>query len=347
MQFAEPDLLWLLLLAPLVVALGWLAAIRRRRVLERFAGGASFACRFTAQVSLHRRGVKLLLVLVAVVAAILSLARPQWGSRLEPIRRKGIDVVVVLDTSLSMATEDVAPSRLGQAKHEIESLLRQLAGNRVGLVTFAGEATLTCPLTPDHQAIRLFLDTLDVDAVPVPGTSLASALALAVRTFGEGEVDPDERGRVIVLFSDGEDHAGKVEEATRQLERRGVSLYAVGCGTPRGGPIPLRDASGLLSGYKKDREDKIVTSRLVEPGMQKLALDTGGRYYRTTPTESEIEEIAQVLNGLQSGEFGGILRPRYEERFQVPLAFALLALVAETLLGDRRRESSRAARGAA
>jgi Ca-activated chloride channel family protein len=336
-QFAEPDILWLLLLAPLVAASGWLTAVRRRRVLDRFAGGPAFATRFVGQVSRHRRAVKLLLLVVVVACAILALARPQWGARLEPIRRKGIDVVVVLDTSLSMATEDVAPSRLGQAKHEIETLIRQLAGNRVGLVTFAGEATLTCPLTPDHQALRLFLDTLDVEAVAVPGTSLGAALDMAARTFGETDADADARGRVIVLFSDGEDHAGKLEEVATQLERRGITLYAVGCGTPRGGPIPLRDRSGLLTGYKKDREDKIVTSRLIEDGLQQLALDSGGRYYRTTPTETEIEEIARALSGMQSGEFGGLLRPRFEERFQIPLALALLALLGETLLGDRRR----------
>ncbi len=347
MRFVEPQLLWLLSVIPLGIGLGWLAHARRRRLLARFAGGPDHVGRFTGEVGRHRRAAKLLLLGLALGASIVALARPQWGARMEPIQRRGIDVVVLLDTSLSMATEDVAPSRLGQARLGIGSLLERLAGDRVGLITFAGQATLSSPLTVDHAAVRLFLEAFDVETVPVPGTSLASALRLAMQAFGDRPGEDDERSRAIVLFTDGEDHGGGVEELLGELERRGIAVYTVGCGTARGGPIPLRDVAGSLRGYKKDREERVVTSRLDETVLRRLALETGGRYYRTTPAGAEIDEIARALAGMDQSELGTTLRRRYEERFQIPLAVAVIALLAETWLGDRVRRRAQPRRAGA
>ena len=160
MTLTHGPILHLLWLAPLVALALIVGTRKKRRALERFADGGAFAGRFRVQVSDHRRAVKLLLVQVALVAALLAAARPQWGSRLEPVTRSGVDVVIVLDNSLSMAAEDMSPSRLAQAKRSVDSLVRRLGGDRVGLVTFAGQASLLCPLTLDHAAVRLFLDIL-------------------------------------------------------------------------------------------------------------------------------------------------------------------------------------------
>jgi Ca-activated chloride channel family protein len=337
MRFASPEWLWLLALLPLLALAAAWAHARRRAALRRFAGGESNLNAFTAAVSGHRRAIKLLLLYCALTALMVALARPQWGTRLEQVTRRGSDVVIVLDTSLSMSSEDLAPSRLEQAKHAIGSLLDRLTGDRVGLVTFAGQAHVSCPLTMDHGAIRLFLDALDVDAVPVPGTALADALKAGLDAMRIGAQEMDDRGRAIVLFSDGEDHEGEVEEVLSEIERNGIAVHAVGCGTPRGAPIPLRDGAGLLAGYKKDREGKVVTTRLSEEVLERVALDTGGRYYRATTTEVEVDEIGRSLASLAQGEFGSELRTRYEERFRIPLVLGGLALALETLLGDRRR----------
>jgi Ca-activated chloride channel family protein len=337
MRFARPELLWMLLLLP-VLAGGLLAvAARRRRALERFAGGAANRSRFLDEVSFHRRAAKALLWLLAAGAAIVAVARPQWGTRLEPITRTGIDVVVAIDTSRSMAAEDVPPNRLGQALHAASSLVSRLAGNRVALITFAGRATLVCPLTVDHGAAKLFLDTVEIDSTPVPGTALAEALRVALRAFGEPGSDT-ARTRAIVLFTDGEDHEGEIEDALAALKRAGVAVYAVGTGTVGGGPIPVKDGHGNVGGYKKDREGRVVTTRLDEQGLGDVALGTDGRYYRATPAEIEVEEIARALAGMDAREFGTVLRVRYEERFQIPLALALAALLAEACLSDRRRK---------
>jgi Ca-activated chloride channel family protein len=336
MRFAQADALWWLFLLPaLGAALLW--GMRRRRVtLDRFAGGRARTGRFTGQVSSHRRAVKTILWLVAAGATIVAAARPQWGTRLEPVTRQGVDVVIAIDTSLSMAAEDAPPSRLEQALNSASMLIDQLAGNRVGLVSFAGRATMLCPLTVDQAAVKLFLSTVDVESVPVPGTALSDALRVAVRAFGN---EPSSgRSRVIVLFTDGEDHEGEIEEAVGLLEEAGVTVYAVGLGTNRGAPIPIKDSTGRITGYKKDREDRIVTTRLDETALEQLALATDGFYARSSSSGIEVEEIARALAGMDTTEFGTTLRVRYEERYQIPLGLALAALIAEACLSDRRRQ---------
>lgn len=341
MRFAQPALLWLLLALPVLALAGAWLSRRSRRALARFAGSPDHATRFTAEVSTHRRAVKALLLFLGLALAVTAAARPQWGSHLEPIVGRGVDVVVLLDHSLSMAAEDLAPSRLGHARRAIDSLLRRLDGNRVALVTFSGEAALQCPLTLDHAAVRLFLDTVDVQSVQVPGTALADALRLALATFGDREVGDEERGRAIVLFTDGEDHEGGVEKVLAEIENSGAAVFAVGCGTTRGAPIPLADSSTTTAGYKKDREGRVVTTRLDESLLELIALSASGRYYRATATEAEIEEISAAIESMEAREFGTTLRARYEERYQAPLVLAFLALAAEAWLSDRARRRGR------
>jgi Ca-activated chloride channel family protein len=335
MRFFRPEMLWLILALPVLGLGGWWAAARKRRALRELAGGADFVQRFNSEVSPNRRAVKVLLLYLALLSLILAAARPQWGTRLEPVTRKGVDIVVVLDNSLSMAAEDMAPSRLAYARHAIDSLLSRLAGNRVALVKFAGQATLACPLTLDHAAVRLFLDAIAPESMQVPGTALADALRLAAGSLMLDEEAGEQRSRALILFTDGEDHEGGVEELLAELERAGIALFAVGVGSSRGSPIPVRSSGGTLTGYKKDREGKIITTRLGEQLLESIALEMGGRYYRATATEVEIDEIAQALTGMDSHEYGSVLRARFEDRFQIPLLLALLALLAEALLGDR------------
>jgi Ca-activated chloride channel family protein len=254
------------------------------------------------------------------------------------VSRTGSDVVVVLDTSLSMAAADVSPNRLELARHSAVSLVRRLAGNRISLVTFAGKATVACPLTLDSEAVLLFLDSVDLEAVPVPGTALAEALDRTAELFQPGPAAAaGGRGRAVVLFTDGEDHEEGLDDAVENLKRTGVPVYAVGIGTARGGPIPLGNGSDPTAGYKKDREGRVVTTRLSEEVLEKVGLGTGGRYYRSTPAELEIDEIVEAISGMDATEFGNVLRMRYEERFQVPLGLALLAILAEILISDRRK----------
>jgi Ca-activated chloride channel family protein len=333
MRFGEPAILWWLLAVPALAALAVHAGWRRRRALAAFAGGAAHLARFRGEVSTHKRAVKSIALIVAVAAGIVAAARPQWGSGTESITRKGIDLAIVLDTSKSMAAADVAPSRLARGVRAASSLLDRLEGDRIALVTFAGKPATACPLTLDHEAVRLFLDAVDVEAVSVPGTALAAAVEEGVRALGPPAVEGTEaKGKALVVISDGEDHEGGVEAAVSGVKRAGVVVYAIGCGTDQGAPIP----EGESGAYKKDAQGRLVTTRLDERPLRTLAIDTGGKYYRAAAAEGEVDEIAKALAAMDASGSGTVLKTRWVERFQIPLAIALVALVLETLLSDRR-----------
>ncbi|NIL99494.1 MAG: VWA domain-containing protein [Acidobacteria bacterium] len=337
MRFAQPEILWLLLGLPLLAVASWISAARRRRALRRFAGGADFVTRFSADISSHRRVAKTLLLQLALLATLLAAARPQWGRLVDEVKQAGVDVVVLMDTSLSMAAEDLAPSRLELARDEIDTLLDSLAGDRVALITFAGVPTLACPLTVDHGAVRLFLDAVEPEVVQVPGTALAEAIELGIDAFGDQELDGVDRSRAMVLFTDGEDHEGGIDEVLSKLKKAGVVVHAIGVGTARGAPIPVPNETAGSGRFKKDADGRLVTTRLDEASLQQLAFETGGHYYTATAGAREVDELIQTIGAMSASEFGATLRTRYRERYQIPLAVALCALIAEALLGDPRR----------
>jgi Ca-activated chloride channel family protein len=333
MRFGDPVVLWALLAVPLIALLFVYAAASRRRALSVFSGGPAHLERFRGEVSANRRAAKAIALLCAVTGSVIAAARPQWGSGTETITRKGIDLAIVLDTSKSMAAADVAPSRLARGLRAASSLLDRMEGDRVALVTFAGKPAVTCPLTLDHEAVRLFLDSVDVESVSVPGTALAAAIAEGIRSLGPPSAEGTEaKGRAIIVISDGEDHEGGVEAAIQAAKRSGVVVFGIGCGTDQGAPIP----EGESGAYKKDAQGKLITTRLDERPLRTLAVETGGKYYRATGAEGEVEEIAKALSAMDASGSKTVLKTRWVERFQIPLAVALLALVLETLISDRR-----------
>jgi Ca-activated chloride channel family protein len=334
MRFAAPAFLWWLLLAPAIVALWGISSWRARRRLLRFAGGEEGAARFAGEASAHRRAAKGVLLLLALVSGVVALARPQWGTGVDAVTRRGVDVVLLVDTSRSMAAADVPPDRLGLARHAAGSLVDRLAGDRVALVSFAGRATLAAPLTLDHEAIRLFLEGLDPEAVSVPGTALADGVRAAVRALAPKE-GGEARGRAIVLFSDGEDHEGGLDEAIDVARKAGAKVWAVGVGTESGAPIP----DGDRGEWKKDRDGRVITTRLDAATLARLAEETGGTYHTATAGEVELDAIARDLGAMEGQETGTVLRTRYTERFAIPLAIALAALVAEVFVSERRRRA--------
>lgn len=337
MRFADPTWLYALLAVPAWVAVAWLARRARLRALARFAGGGRAATALSGDVGPNRRVIKGLLLVLAFVSIVLALARPQWGEATETVERAGIDLVLVVDTSRSMAVEDVSPDRFRQARLSAAELVRRLRGDRIGLIAFAGKASLLCPLTVDHEAIGLFLDALDLDSAPIPGTALAEALLAAGRAFGpEVDLRDDDRARMVVVYSDGEDHEAGLDEAIEALNRAGIAVFTVGVGTVEGGPIPAAGQDGSGPSYVKDRDGRVVTSRLDEGVLERLALDTGGRYHRATAAGVEIDDVVNAVLGAETGEFGASVRIRYRERYAIGVWLALLALLAEAAIPDGR-----------
>jgi len=334
MRFARPE--WLKLLWALLPAAGlfWWSLRNRRIRLERVIA-APLLGMHTEDFSPARAILKGCFLAGFFCFGILAAARPQWGIRLETLHRHGVDVIAALDTSYSMAAEDVIPSRIEKAKGEIKRVVEQLEDDRVGLVSFAGNAVLQCPLTLDRGAVLMLLDAAATGMEAEPGTSLASAISRATSAFSARET----KYKALVLFTDGEDLEGQVDAAVRKAAESGVVLYAVGVGTPQGAPIPVRDARGDVVEYRKDPAGQVVVSRLDEQSLSRIARETGGRYFRATTGESEIGALCAAIAGLDSKELDSRLAQNLEDRFQVPLALAVACLAASFSVGEKRRPS--------
>jgi Ca-activated chloride channel family protein len=249
------------------------------------------------------------------------------------VEQEGIDVVVALDISRSMLAEDVAPSRLARAKAELAGLIDSLDGDRVGLVFFAGAAFPQCPLTVDYAAARLFLSQADPTMISAQGTSLAVAVRTALDLFDE----ESGRTRVILAVTDGEDFEGGLGEVREELSERGVSLFAVGIGTADGAPIPQLDDYGRRQGFVRDRGGKVVISRLEEAELISIVQGTGGVYARAGSGGLDIDRLRREISALEGSAYSSQRVTSYQDRFVLPLAFALVLLAAESFIRDRRR----------
>ncbi len=332
-RFGFEGLLYAYLLLPALVALEWWAAARRRRALDRF-GERGRIDRLTAAVSRRGRAARTALMLAAVMLLVTALARPQFGDRVETVRREGQDVVVALDLSASMEAEDAAPNRLAAAKLAVGRLIQRLDGDRIGLVAFAGEAFVQSPLTLDYAAAALFLNAMEPGLVPVPGTDLGQALEVALDGFGELE----GRSRQLVVITDGEDHEGAIDAAVDRAVDEGVQVHTVGMGSTEGVPIPSFDEAGEPNGFLRDEEGDVVTTRLDDATLRRVADRTGGAYYHAAAgSGAALDRLVEELTGGEGEAIESREVTRYEEQYQIFLGLALVLLLAELLVPERRR----------
>lgn len=332
MRFAEPMNLLLLFLVLLLAGFVWIAIYRKRVLLKRF-GDLPLIMRNAPYISFARQAGKAAILLVGVAFLVVSLARLQFGTHMEMLKREGLDIAVALDVSNSMHAADYAPNRLFKAKQEIHGIIDRLKGDRIGLVAFAGEGFVQCPLTLDYSAAQLLLDAMDNSSVSVQGTSLTAAINTARKMFDSKE----SQFKVMVLLTDGEDHGGGIEDAAEEARKAGIKIYTIGIGNPAGEPIPILDRAGNQMGFRKDENGKIIISRLDEATLQKISLTTGGKYYHASPGEMELDRIFDEISGLEKKELEGTLVTRYDDRFQWPLSLAIFFIVIEFFVSERRK----------
>src|SRR5713101_6930020 len=248
----------------------------RRHALERF-GNLILLQHLMPSAGRYKQTVKFVLLFFAFMFLILGLADPQVGTKLEEVKREGVDVFIALDVSSSMKAEDIKPNRLESAKREISLLLDKLQNDRIGLIVFAGDSYLQLPLTTDYGAARLFLGAIDVDVVPIPGTAIGSAIRLAMKSFVEGE----KKHKVIIVITDGENHEDDAIAAGREAATEGAIVHTIGLGSPLGAPIPIYQ-NNVQTGFKKDTDGNIVMTKLDETALQQVAEAGGGKYLRAT-----------------------------------------------------------------
>ena len=331
-KYGNLSYLWLALLVPALIALYAFAFKRKRRALEIFAD-PELLQHIVLAVSRRKQVLKAALLIACTFFLMLTLIEPKWGYHWEDVTRMGIDIIVAVDTSKSMLADDIKPNRLQTAKRRIEDLLRILDGDRIGLIAFAGTAFVQCPLTLDYGAFRLFLDDLSVDTIPRPGTNIPAAVYKAINAFEARE----KKHKVLILITDGESHEGDIGEATKAAKKEHILVYTVGVGRRSGAYIRQKDAKGKRTTLK-DREGAIVKSRLDEKALNKIALQTGGKYSRADSTEWPLERIYQEqIAKMEEKQLKSQRVRRYENRFQIPLFIALILLVSEAFVSERRR----------
>ncbi len=332
MRIAQIDYIYvLLILLPLLLAFYWLVFRMKRRAMERF-GNLTLMQKLALSFSPRKQKWKVALLLLGIFFLLFSLARPQLGTRLTLMKREGVDIVIAMDCSHSMMAEDFLPSRLEKAKQEVNGLISRMRGDRVGLVAFAGVAFIQCPLTLDYSAAGMFLDIMDVNLIPQPGTAIGDAIRTSIGAFNQKE----RKYKVLILLTDGEDHDSDPLGAAEETAAEGIKIYTIGIGSTQGEPIPLRNKRGEVTGYKKDKEDNVVVSKLDEMTLQKIALTTGGKYYHATSGEMELDKIYGDISKMERKELEGKLLTQYEDRYQYFLFVSILLLVVEFLLSERR-----------
>lgn len=340
MKFANPHLLWLLLLTPLLAAFFWWSLRKRRSLMAAFIPPRLLEG-LTVGVSFRSLSWRYATLVLAFIFLVLALARPQWGFYWEEAKLRGLDIVVAIDTSKSMLAEDIAPNRLTRAKLAALDLAAQARTDRVGLVAFAGSGFLQCPLTIDDSAFRQSVEALDVSTIPVGGSALAEAIEAATTAYKEGE-----NHRILVILSDGENHEEGAVEAATKADKAGLKIYCIGVGTTEGARIPIPNGQGHVE-YVRDDAASIVVSKLNEGLLRDVASATTGGFYLPLRGARTMETLYQeVLSKLPKSEHQEKLIKQYYERFHWPLAIAIGLLILEFLwpeMRGRKRTQNQAA----
>lgn len=332
MRFESPENFLILIGVLFIAAFVFWAIAKKRKLLQKF-GDIPLIMKNAPYISFVRQASKATLLVLALGFVTMALARLQFGTHLELLKREGIDLIIALDVSNSMLAQDMKPNRLAKAKQEINAVIDRLKGDRIGIVAFAGAAFTQCPLTLDYSAARFLLNSIDNSSVSVQGTHIAAAITRASDGFEELE----KKHKVLLLMTDGEDHQGNALQAAEEARKEGIKIYTVGIGNPQGEPIPVLDRKGNQIGFKKDEKGEVIVSRLDEATLQKIALTTGGKYYRATAGEMELEKIFDEITKMEKKELEGTLVTRYDDRFQWPLLFAIMLIVIEFILPERKK----------
>jgi len=336
MTFGAPQWFWAFAVLPVLVAL-YLRAERRRRIALREFVSPRLLPELAGNVDRTRRAIRFVCVLLSIVCAITALAKPRWGYAYEDVKRRGLDLLLAVDTSRSMLSNDVPPNRLARVKLATQDLINELTGDRVGLIAFAGRAFLQAPLTIDYDAAVESINDLDTKTIPEGGTNISEAIALAVQTFGKSATG----NRALIIFTDGEELSGNAVKEAKNAADAGVRIFTIGVGTAQGSLIPIESENG--SSFVKDSKGQVVKSRLDENRLREIAQTTGGSYFHLENGPQTMRQLyEQGLAKLQTGEIDARLSRRPIERYEWPLAAAMLALAASVFINDRKRTWHRA-----
>ena len=328
-RFAQPDMLYLLLLVPALVVI-WIVGNRRRRMARERFGESELVARLSPDYSPLRLTLKFIVRVTALIFAVVLIARPQFGSRLEEVKREGVEVIIALDVSNSMLASDISPTRLERAKQAIAQLVDQLREDRIGLILFAGDAYTQIPVTNDYLSAKMFLENAGPDVVSKQGTAIGTAIDLGMRSFSPAS----DKSKALIIITDGENHEDDAIGMARGAADKGVVIHTIGIGSPAGSPIPL--STGGRTEYLKDQDGNTVITKLDEKVLQEIASITGGRYVRANNTSLGLNEIYNDIGRMKKTEINAVMYTEYNEQFLVPAVIVFILLLADILIMDRK-----------
>lgn len=326
-RFEEPAYLYLLLLLPFLAAFYLYSNYRKRKALRKF-GDPVLMAQLMPEVSKYRPDIKFWLLFAVIGLFAVLLGRPQFGSKLETVKRKGVEVMIALDISNSMLAQDIQPSRLEKAKRLISKLVDGMENDKVGMIVFAGDAFTQLPITSDYVSAKMFLESINPSLISKQGTAIGTAINLAMRSF-----TPQEGvGRAIIVITDGENHEGGAVEAAKEAAEKGIQVNVLGVGLPEGAPIPVEGTND----FRRDREGNVIVTRLNEAMCQEIAKDGKGIYVRVDNTNSAQKAIDQEINKMAKTEVESKVYTEFNEQFQAIAWIILILLSVEMLILDRK-----------
>ena len=326
-RFANPEFLYLLFILPVLLAVYVYAYLQKRKAIKRL-GNPEILSQLMPEVSPKRQFLKFWFIFGAVAAIIFVIAGPRFGSKLETVKRQGVEIMVCLDVSNSMLAEDVSPNRLEKSKQMLSKLTDGFTDDKVGLIVFAGDAFTQLPITSDYISAKMFLTSINPSMVSAQGTSIGAAINLAARSFTPNETSD----KTIVLITDGENHEDDAIGAASAAAEKGIRVNIVGIGLPKGGPIPLQGTNN----YMKDKDGNVVITMLNEQMCQEIAAAGKGMYVRADNTNSALKALQKEIDKMKKTELDSKVYSEYDEQFQLVAWIALFLLIVELLIFDRK-----------
>jgi Ca-activated chloride channel family protein len=284
--------------------------------------------------SKSRENLKFLLIFLCITSMIIGISNPQIGTKMEEVKREGVDLMIALDLSNSMLAEDIKPNRLERARQAISRLIDKLEGDRIGLIVFAGDAYVQLPITTDYSAAKLFLSTVNTNIVPSQGTAIGKAIDLSIRSFDM----ENGQNKAIIIITDGENHEDDALEQAKLVNEKGVFVHTLGMGLSKGGPIPIYNKYKNNTGYRKDKEGNTIISKLNEQMLQEIASAGNGTYVRANNTQAGLSTLFSEINKMEKKEIGSMVFTDYKDRFQLFLFIALLLLFFDLILLSRKNK---------
>ena len=329
-RFANPEYLYLLILVPVLYIVWGLGRRIAGKRMDRF-GDKEILQELMPDASESRPLVKFIFLLVVYIFLIIGIARPQFGSKLQQVKRKGIEMIIALDVSNSMLVQDIQPNRLEKAKQSISKLVERLVNDRIGLIVFAGQAYTQIPITSDYVSAKMFLASIGPGIVPVQGTAIGAAIKLAMNSYTSQE----DMSRVLIIITDGENHEDDALKMAKLAAEKGIKIYTIGVGLAKGSPVPMPSNSGQPV-FLKDKDGKVVISKLDEKTLQEIAAVGDGKYIRANNTRLGLNALFEDINKLDKKEIDAKIYSEYADIFQYPLGLALLLLIIEFLILERK-----------